>query len=58
MRLLELDQLSRELKTSPERLRELANEARLPFSFSPERGLLVDSRDLETWRSAVARVDE
>jgi hypothetical protein len=55
-RLLDLTELSHELKTPPERLRDLVNEARLPFAFSPGRGVLVDSRDVPAWKAAVERM--
>jgi len=55
-RLLDLTELAHELKTPPERLRELVNEARLPFSVSTERGLLVAEHDVATWKAAVERM--
>jgi hypothetical protein len=54
-RLLDLTELSHELKTPPERIEELARSCRLPFSFSATKGLHIDRKDLDQWRSAVAQ---
>ena len=53
--LLDAGTLSKVLRVSPERIEELARTARLPFAFSAGQGILVDSRDVQSWQAAIAR---
>jgi excisionase family DNA binding protein len=53
--LLDLDEVSRALGVSADRITAIAHTTRLPFAFTAGRGLLVDSRDLDQWRAAVNR---
>jgi hypothetical protein len=53
--LLTLAELSRELDTPPEAIRQMAREEQLPFSFTTMHGFVVHRRDLAAWRRAVAR---
>ena len=53
--LLDINELSTALGASPERLREIANQYRLPFSFLTDRGWVIAKRDYDYWQSVVNR---
>ena len=53
--LLDLNELSRTLGAPPERLREIAQQYRLPFSLLTSKGFCIARRDLGYWRSVVNR---
>jgi Helix-turn-helix domain len=55
--LYDTTELSRVLRVPASKIEEMARQARLPFAFSPGRGLFVAEHDLAQWRSAIARDD-